>query len=126
MDDPKKQAWAGFVTRKHNSNFNSGTDDLSIGTHFAKRSPDINFYWVATAVQSIVPVCRYAIRPVPNCMGVVIPAYEPDSRKLLLELSCKWYLECPACQHSFVIADSESKTDEISFLRIRQTNPDKP
>jgi hypothetical protein len=126
MDDPKKQAWAGFVTRKHNSNFNGGTDDLSIGTNFAKRSPDIYSYWVATAVQSIMPVCRYAICPVPNCMGLVIPAYEPGSRKMFLELSRKWYLECPVCQNSFVIADSELKTDEISFPRILQTYPNKP
>jgi len=73
-----------------------------------------------------MPVCRYAMCPVPNCMGLVIPAYEPDSRKMFLELSRRWYLECPVCQHSFVIADSELKIDEISFVRIRQTYPDKP
>ena len=73
-----------------------------------------------------MPVCRYVICPVPNCMGLVIPAYEPDSRKMFLELSRKWYLECPACHGNFVIADSELKTDEISFVRIRQTYPDKP
>jgi hypothetical protein len=59
-------------------------------------------------------------------MGLVIPAYEPDSRKMLHELSHKWYLQCPVCQHDFVITDSELKTDEISFVRIRQTYPDKP
>ena len=78
------------------------------------------------AVQSIMPVCRYAICPVPNCMGLVIPAYEADSRKMFHEWSRIWYLECPVCQHYFVIADSELKTDEISFARIRQTYPDKP
>ena len=59
-------------------------------------------------------------------MGLVIPAFEPDIRKMFLELSRRWYLECPVCQHSFVIADSELKIDEISFVRIRQTYPDKP
>jgi hypothetical protein len=59
-------------------------------------------------------------------MGLVIPAYESDSRKMFLELSRNWYLECPVCQHNFVIADSELKTDEISHVRIRQTYPDKP
>jgi hypothetical protein len=58
-------------------------------------------------------------------MGFVIPAYEPDGRKMFLELSRKWYLECPVCQYSFVIADSELKTDEFSLVRIRQTYPDK-
>jgi len=89
-------------------------------------SPDIIFSRLATTVQSILPVCRYAICPVPNCMGLVIPAYEPDSGKMFLELPRKWYLECPDCQHSFVIADLELKTDEISILRLRQTYPDKP
>jgi hypothetical protein len=73
-----------------------------------------------------MPVCRYAICPVPDCMGLVIPAYEPDGRKMFLELSRKWYLQCPICEHSFVVADSELKIDEISFVRIRQTYPDKP
>jgi hypothetical protein len=45
---------------------------------------------------------------------------------MFLELSLKWYLECPVCQYSFVIADSELKTDEFSLVRIRQTYPDKP
>jgi hypothetical protein len=89
-------------------------------------SPDIIFSRVETTVQPIMPVCCYAICPVPNCMGLVIPAYEPDSGKMFLELSRKWYLECPVCQHSFVIAGSELKTDEILILRIRQTYPDKP
>jgi len=78
------------------------------------------------AVQLIMPVCRYAICPVPNCLGLVIPAYEPTTRRMFLERSRKWYLECPACHVGFVIADSELKTDEISFERIRQTYPDKP
>jgi hypothetical protein len=59
-------------------------------------------------------------------MGLVIPAFEADSRKMFHEWSRNWYLECPVCQHYFVIADSELKTDEISFVRIRQTYPDKP
>ena len=59
-------------------------------------------------------------------MGLVIPAYEPDIRKRFLELSRKWYLQCSICQHNFVIADSELKTDEISSVRIRQTYPNKP
>jgi hypothetical protein len=59
-------------------------------------------------------------------MGLVIPAFEPDGRKMFLELSHTWYLECPVCQCSFVIAASELKVDEISFERIRQTYPDKP
>jgi hypothetical protein len=73
-----------------------------------------------------MPVCHYAICPVPNCMGLVIPGYEPDGRKMFLELSRRWYLECPVCHQSFVIADSELKIDEISLVRIRQTYPDKP
>ncbi len=59
-------------------------------------------------------------------MGLVIPAFEPDSRKMFLELTRNWYLECPVCERSFVIADSELKTNEISFVRIHQTYPDKP
>jgi hypothetical protein len=59
-------------------------------------------------------------------MGLVIPAYEPDSRKLFLKLSRNWYLESPVCQYSFVIAYSDLKADEISIVRIRQTYPDKP
>jgi hypothetical protein len=86
----------------------------------------VSFPHCDCTVQSIMPVCRYAICPVPNCMGLVIPAYEPASRKAFLELTRNWYLECPACQQSFVIPDSELKTDEISFARIRQTYPDKP
>ena len=70
-------------------------------------------FLVATTVESIIAVCRYAICLVPNWMGLVIRAYESDSRKMFLELSRKWHLECPVCQHSFVIADSELKTDEI-------------
>jgi hypothetical protein len=58
-------------------------------------------------------------------MGLVIPAYEADGSKLFLELSRKWYLECPVCHDSFVIADSELKTDEISFVRLCQTYPGK-
>jgi hypothetical protein len=38
----------------------------------------------------------------------------------------KWHLQCPVCQECFVIAESELRTDEISFIRIRQTYPDKP
>jgi hypothetical protein len=86
----------------------------------------LSFPGSGRAVQLIMTVCRYAVCPVPNCMGLVIPAYEPDSRKMFLELSRRWYLECPACHGNFVIADSELKTDEISFTRIRQTYPDKP
>src|ERR1700680_4805142 len=78
------------------------------------------------AVQSIMPVCRYAICPVPNCMGLVIPAYEPDRRKMFLELSRRWYLEVPAFDDNLVIADSELKMDEISSVLIGQTYPDKP
>jgi hypothetical protein len=59
-------------------------------------------------------------------MGLVIPAYEPDGKKMFLELSRRWYLECPVCHDSFVIADSELKIDEISLVRIRQTYPGKP
>ena len=73
-----------------------------------------------------MPVCRYTMCPKPDCMGLVIPAFEPNSRKMFLERSRKWYLECPVCRESFVIVDSELKTDEISFQRIRQTYPDKP
>jgi hypothetical protein len=73
-----------------------------------------------------MPVCRYAICPVPDCMGLVIPAFANADKKMFLELSRKWYLECPACQQNFVIADSDLKTNEISFERIRQTYPDKP
>jgi hypothetical protein len=73
------------------------------------------------AVKSIMPVCRYAICPVPDCMGLVIPAFEQESRKMFLELSRKWYLQCPVCQHHFLIADFKLKSDEISFVRIRQT-----
>ena len=56
----------------------------------------------------------------------MIPAFEPDGRKTFHQLSRKWYLQCPVCKHHFVIADFELKSDEISFVRIRQTYPDKP
>jgi hypothetical protein len=72
-----------------------------------------------------MPVCRYAICPVANCIGLVIPDYEPKGRKLFLEVLRKWYLECPVCQWSFVIADSELKAEEISIQRIRQIYPEK-
>jgi hypothetical protein len=66
-------------------------------TNFTMSSPDIIFSRVETTGQPIMPVCCYAIYPVPNCMGLVISAYEPDSGKMFLELSRKWYLECPVC-----------------------------
>jgi hypothetical protein len=73
-----------------------------------------------------MPVCRYAICLEPDCMSLVIPEYESDNRKAFLELTRNWFLECPVCQYSFVIADSELKTNEISLVRIRQTYPDNP
>ena len=73
-----------------------------------------------------MPVYRYALCPAPDCLGLVIPAFEPEGRKKFLKLSSRWYLECPVCHNGFVIAESELRTEEISFLRIRQTYPDKP
>jgi hypothetical protein len=72
-----------------------------------------------------MPICRYVICPVRDCMGLIIPEYEPDGRKLYLGHSEKWYLQCPVCHHNFVIPESELKTHEILLERIRQIYPDK-
>ena len=82
--------------------------------------------FIARDVKSIMPVCRYAICPKPDCLGLVIPAYQAEGTRTFLEGSRKWHLECPVCRDRFVIADSELKTDDISFGRIRQTYPGRP
>ena len=63
---------------------------------------------------------------VPDCMGLVISAYEPNDKPIFHELSHAWYLQCPAGQHDEVSAETELRADEMSFVRICQTYPEEP
>jgi hypothetical protein len=65
-------------------------------------------------------ICRYATCPAQNCHGLVIPEFEPEDRKLFVEQSHTWYLQCTVCQRPFKVHDSDLRIREISVNWIRQ------